>query len=146
MMLSEPRTGSTYLQSMLNLHFDVGCIKDILNDRYGPRADPIGDLNRQMSALRQPVVGFKTFPEHLAYHKLSLVEVVRRLDIRWVIVVWRENFLEMYVSYRIARKTGVWYSSQPASQVDTVLCQISATNTFIHQLVCNFSNRLNCYF
>ena len=119
-ILSEPRTGSTYLQSLLRLHFEVECKEDYLSDEYGPKDDPIGDVNRQLSNLSQSVVGFKTFPEHLVYHNLSLLELVRRLDVKWVIVVWRENFLEMYVSLQIALKTNVWYSMQPTSQSESV--------------------------
>jgi len=121
MMLSEPRTGSTYLYSLLNLHFDVACKGEILSNLRGPREDPTGDVNRVLSGLSPPMVGFKTFPEHLIYHGLSVAELVRQLDVRWVIVLWRENFLEMYVSYQIAERTGVWYSAEPASQVDSVL-------------------------
>ena len=108
-ILSEPRTGSTYLYSLLNCHAHVSCEGELLNHVYGPRDDPIGDVNRRLSDLSQPVVGFKIFPEDLLYHQLSLIELVRRLDVKWVIVLWRENFLEMYVSLRIAQRTGVWY-------------------------------------
>jgi len=119
-VLSEPRTGSTYLQSLLNVHFDVECRDDILCDEYGPRDDPIGDVDRQLSALRQPVVGFKTFPQHLLYHQVSLVELVRRLGVRWIIVSWRENCLEMYVSLQIALRTNVWYSAESTSTIEKV--------------------------
>jgi len=85
-VLSEPRTGSTYLQSLLKIHYEVECKEDFLSDEYGPRDDPIGDVNYQLSVLRQPVVGFKTFPEHLAYHQVSLAELVRRLDVRWAVI------------------------------------------------------------
>jgi len=124
-ILSEPRTGSTYLYSLLNLHFDVACKGEILGNQYGPRNDPTGDVNRVLGGLPQSVVGFKTFTEHLLYHGLSVPELVRRLDVRWVIVLWRENFLEMYASLQIAERTDVWYSAQPTSQVDTVFYQIS---------------------
>lgn len=117
-VLSEPRTGSTYLQSLLNVHVDVCCTGDILGDEHGPKDDPVADVDRQLSALRQPVVGFKTFPEHLVYHRLSLPELVRRLDVSWVIVVWRRNSLEMYASLQIARRTGIWYSAaEPTTDV-----------------------------
>jgi len=108
-ILSEPRTGSTYLHSLLNCHVQVRCEGELLNHVNGPKDDPLGDVNRRLSDLSQPVVGFKIFPEDLLYHHLSLVEVVRRLDIKWVIVLWRENFLAMYVSHRIAQRTNVWY-------------------------------------
>ena len=105
MILSEPRTGSTFLQSLLKIHYDVECKEDFLSDEHGPRDDPVGDVNRQLSVLRQRVVGFKTFPEHLIYHQLSLVELLRRLDVKWVIVLWRENCLEMFASLQIALRT-----------------------------------------
>ena len=119
-ILSEPRTGSSYLQSLLRVHLEVDCKEDYLSDEYGPRDDPIGDVNRRLSNLSKSVVGFKTFPEHLIYHRLSLLELVRRLDVRWVIVPWRDNFLEMYVSLQIALKTNVWYSTEPMSQYESV--------------------------
>ena len=119
-ILSEPRTGSTYLQSLLNVHYDVDCRQDFLSDEYGPRDDPVGDVNRQLSVLRKPVVGFKTFPQHLVYHQLSLIELIRRLDVKWVIVQWRESFLEMYVSLQIALRTNVWYNSEPSAQAEMV--------------------------
>jgi len=119
-ILSEPRTGSTYLQLLLKTHFDVECKEDFLSDERTPINDPIGDINRQLSVLRQPVVGFKTFPEHLIYHQLSLFELVRRLDVKWVIVLWRENCLEMYASLQIALRTNVWYSSEQQSRVENV--------------------------
>ena len=120
LILSEPRTGSTFLQSLLKTHYHVECKEDFLSDEHGPREDPVGDVNRQLSVLSQPVVGFKTFLEHLVYHQLSLVELVRRLDVKWVIVLWRENCLEMFASLQIALRTNVWYSSEAKSQAERV--------------------------
>jgi len=105
---------------LLSTHFDVVCTEDFLSDEYGPRDDPVGDVNRELSVLRQPVVGFKTFPEHLVYHQLSLVELARRLDVKWVIVLWRQSCLDMYVSLQIALRTKVWYSTEPKSQAEMV--------------------------
>ena len=119
-VFSEPRTGSTYLRQLLNIHFHVKCTGELLGNQYGPKDDPIGDVDRKLSALCQPVVGFKTFPEHLIYHKLSVVELVRRLDVKWVIVLWRERCLDMYVSLQIAQRTNVWFCTEPNSQVETV--------------------------
>ena len=119
-ILSEPRTGSTYLKSLLNTHFDVNCKGELLSHTYGAQDNPIDDVSRQLSDLPEPVVGFKTFPEDIVYRQLSLVELIRRLDVKWVIVLWRENFLEMYTSLEIARKTNVWYSRKPASEVETI--------------------------
>jgi len=119
-VLSEPRTGSTYLQSLLNVHFEVCCKEDILSDEYGPREDPIADVGCQLSALWQPTVGFKTFPKHLTYHHLTLRELIRHLDVKWVIVVWRENWLEMYASLQIALNTNIWYSAEHKTKAETV--------------------------
>ena len=119
-ILSEPRTGSTYLQSLLNVHVDVCCKPDILHNEFGPREDPIGDVERELSVLHQPLVGFKTMWEQLVYHQLNLSELVRRLGVKWVIVLWRENCLEMYASLQIALSTNVWYSAKPATKTETV--------------------------
>jgi len=119
-VLSEPRTGSTYLQSLLNVHYEVYCLKDVLSDEYGRKEDPVAEVNHQLSALRQTVVGFKTFPEHLIYHQLTLPELFRRLDVKWVIIVWRENCLDMYASLEIALRTNVWYSAEPKSKTEMI--------------------------
>jgi len=119
-ILSEPRTGSTYLMSLLNVHFEVNCEEELLGKQKGPRKDPLGDVNRQLSGLRQPVVGFKAMPLDLLYHQLTIRELVRRLKVKWVIVIWRENCLEMYASLQIALRTGVWWSEKPKKKAEVV--------------------------
>jgi len=119
-ILSEPGTGSTYLMSMLNAHSEIYCKDELLDDRYTSTEDPICDIDRQLSALSQPVVGFKSMPVQLINHKLTLPELVQRLNVKWVIVVWRKNCLEMHASYKTALRTKVWWTQTPSTDTDVV--------------------------
>lgn len=54
--------------------------------------------------------GFKLFNEQLEYCNLGLQEVIQGLHHPPVIVLYRENLLETYVSLKIAFQNNIWYS------------------------------------
>ena len=59
-----------------------------------------------------PYTGFKLFYEQLEYCNLPLEDVLDGLYSPPVIVLYRENLLETYVSLEIAVQTNFWYSRE----------------------------------
>ena len=57
-----------------------------------------------------PYTGFKLFNEQLEYWQLSLGDILQVLRRPPVIVLYRENILETFVSLKIAFQTDLWYS------------------------------------
>jgi hypothetical protein len=115
-ILSLPRTGSTYLVDCLNAVDDVRCLSEIFHpneialrhhqavdpallDMKGRDADPLGYLLR----IEQEITdcrwfGFKHFPRHS-------VPLMRHLcaSREWrKIFLWRDNLLEQYLSFLLA--------------------------------------------
>lgn len=65
----------------------------------------------------RPCTGFKLFNEQLDYCKLSLGVLLRKLHHPFVIVLYRENLLETFVSLKIAFQNDIWYSESTVNNV-----------------------------
>ena len=65
----------------------------------------------------RPCTGFKMFNEQLEYCKLSLGALLRKLRHPSVIVLYRENLLETFVSLKIAFQNDMWYSESTVNKV-----------------------------
>lgn len=115
-VVSLPRTGSTYLVDYLNAIDRVRCLSEIFHPNEimlrhhrtdDPRlsdiplrdADPKGYLNRLEQEIRDvDWFGFKHFPRH----SLKLLQQLCA-DRSWrKIFLWRENLLEQYLSFLLA--------------------------------------------
>ena len=60
--------------------------------------------------------GFKLFNEQLEYCKLSFGKLLNDLWSPPLIILYRKNLLETYVSLKIAFATDVWYSERKTNQ------------------------------
>ena len=119
-ILSSARSGSTYLTLLLDSHPKISCRKELLNRNNLKtlrliRASSYVLVNYILASLFPwkfwlSFTGFKLFHEQLEFCNLSFKEIFTALSYPPVIVLFRENMLETYVSLKIAFKTRVWYS------------------------------------
>jgi len=115
-IVSCPRTGSTYLVDYLEAIDGVRCLSEVFNERMvllrhhrpvDPRledmgvrnADPLGFLERVEQEVGEcGWFGFKLFPNH----NLALLQRLCA-DRRWrKIFLWRDNLVEQYLSFLLA--------------------------------------------
>ena len=120
LIVSSARSGSTLLVQLLNNNKGIQCKSELLDtkplEQY--RLDGAGRktlMNYILAMLLPmklwlPYTGFKLFYEQLEYCNLSLEQVLDGLCSPPVIVLYRENLLETFVSLEIAVQTNIWYS------------------------------------
>jgi hypothetical protein len=139
-VLTAPRTGSTFLVDQLNrMHPDLQCRGEILNHRYAVYGDfskrPAWRLGIHIRATltswprnlwrvftaSKRIVGAKIFLNHLEMHGVTIKWLLDQLEggslPPRVIYLYRSNLLESYVSLAIAFKTDVWYSTRSSEPV-----------------------------
>lgn len=121
LLLSNPRSGSSYLQELLNSHDEVEIAEELLNDEFGFVENPLAAIQTALGELHSTIVGFKVFPEQIFQHGLNFTELLQTIGATHVIVLWRENLLETLASRRIADANGQWYSTEK----NNFNCQIS---------------------
>ena len=124
-ILSSGRSGSTLLVQLLNCHPNVACKGELLNRNclqiYNLRGATSPTLINYILASLIPsklfllYTGFKLFNEQLEFCNLRLKDILTSLLYPHVIILYRENMLETYVSLEIAFKTDVWYSEDGGS-------------------------------
>lgn len=124
-ILSSGRSGSTLLVQLLNCHQKIACKGELLNRNYMQVHNLHGANNRTLisyilaslipSKIWLPYTGFKLFNEQLEFCNLHLKDLLTALFCPRVIILYRENMLETYVSLEIAFKTDVWYSEGSGS-------------------------------
>lgn len=107
-LLSNPRSGSSFLQDRLNCHGEVEIAEELLNDEFGLIENPVAKTKSRLGQLHKTIVGFKVFPEQIFAHELKFDELLTATATSHVIVLWRENILEGYCSRRIADMNGEW--------------------------------------
>ena len=113
------RTGSTYLQELLDSHPDVRCFGELFSNeafadpehfaRSG-HTDPLNYMAEVTSGLTKAAVGFKLPLNSIRAFPASLDLLVER-DVR-VIRLVRENHLAQYVSWRLFQRGLVAKSRQ----------------------------------
>lgn len=108
LILSNPRSGSSFLQDLLNCHGEVEIAEELLNDEFGLIEDPMAKIESSLGELHKTIVGFKVFPEQIFTHDLRFSELLTTIATSHVIVLWRENILETYCSRCIADSNGEW--------------------------------------
>ncbi len=59
LILSNPRSGSTFLTNLLNCHPEVNVADELLNDEMRIDGDPLDFVADHLSRLPENVVGFK---------------------------------------------------------------------------------------
>lgn len=108
LILSNPRSGSSLLQDLLNCHGEVQIVEELLNDEFGVIENPLEHVKLILSELHETIVGFKVFPEQIYQRNLIFSELLTATAANHVIVLWRENILESFCSRCIAGLSGEW--------------------------------------
>jgi LPS sulfotransferase NodH len=127
LVLSSGRSGSTLLTQLLNSHPQVQCGGELLNREELKNHADKQSLSNYVLANLIPLkfgvsyTGFKLFNEQLEYSKLSFRSLLHDLKSPSLIILYRENLLETYVSLKIAFATNVWYSN---ADQETNQCRI----------------------
>ena len=122
-ILSSGRSGSTLLVQFLNCHPSISCHGELLNrEKLNSNLVVDGRGFNQGMLIRyilsrllplnpfKPLTGFKVFNEQLEYCKLPLSRLTSGLCNPPIVVLYRENLLETYVSLRIAESNDIWFS------------------------------------
>ena len=126
LILSSGRSGSTLLTQLLNCHPRIVCKGEMLN-REELKKRQLTAVDKQTLSnyilakllplkLWIPCTGFKLFNEQLEYCKLSFGKLLSDLCSPSLIILYRENLLETYVSLKIAFTTEIWYSESETNQ------------------------------
>jgi LPS sulfotransferase NodH len=118
LILSAGRSGSTLLVNYLNSHPRIYCRGEILNSGtkiYGclegkSRERLLLHIRSYYRQRRGQYVGAKFHTHQFDELALPLRDVVEALHQPKVIVLYRENLLETYVSLQIARGNNLWCS------------------------------------
>ena len=123
-ILAAMRTGSNLLEKTLETLGDTDCYGEAFNPAFISRpgtsevlghtvasrdADPLGFLERMISARPDRITGFRIFADHNR-------SVMRRLlaDPRCTRILLIRDPLDSWVSLQIARKTGQWMLRDPS--------------------------------
>ena len=126
LVLSSGRSGSTLLMQYLRCHPSISCrMKEPLNPDTNGLTGPVGSstlISQVMAQLLswKRLSGCKIFCEQLEFYRVSFAELLSALRDPPVIVLYRENLLETYVSLQIAFKTDVWYSEKDSRHCTTI--------------------------
>lgn len=130
LVLSSGRSGSTLLMQYLRSHPSIACsLEEPLNPEElsfhglnGANISPYTLVNYLMTQLLSwsPYSGCKIFCQQLEHHRLPFADLLNALRDPPVIVLYRENLLETYVSLQLAFKTGVWFSVEENNKRSSV--------------------------
>ncbi|CAL8113046.1 unnamed protein product [Orchesella dallaii] len=133
-LLSNPRSGSCFLQELLNCHPEIEIAEELLNDEYGVLENPLQSIDQTLAALPSTFVGFKVFPEQVYAHNLHLGDLLQATGTTHVIVLWREGILEALVSRRIAEITGQWYATWKNGTTQKIAIDPKDLKSYITQM------------
>lgn len=120
-IVSNPRSGSTLLVNLLNNHPNITCKGEILGDE-----DVYGIISR-MTATRlsihvramfswassSHIIGAKVQLHQFKEVPMTIERMYQLLKKPKLLILYRKNLLESYVSLKIAEATGSWYSCKP---------------------------------
>lgn len=115
LILSDPRSGSTLLTSYLRCHQHIFMHGELLNDEVtgwtNESAILLQKLDEELSICWPGnVEGFKVHVVQLFERGLEPLELIRRLNIGLVVIMWRRSLLDSFVSLKIAETTDCWYA------------------------------------
>ncbi|MEX1362712.1 MAG: ClpX C4-type zinc finger protein [Nannocystaceae bacterium] len=115
-LLCTQRTGSSLLFDYLSCIPDSSFSFEMLNHemsegikRGSPRAKVLDHIRFTTFALGAPVCGAKLFLDQLRVHDLDPGDLVRLFPRAKLLLLYRNNLAEQYVSLEIARRTDAWF-------------------------------------
>ena len=125
-ILSAARSGSTLLVDLLNNHPEVVCSLELLNKEEIHNRQLEGASKRtllkyikvamfQWYGYVKGMSGFKIFSDQLRVTNLRLRDVLTTLNEPKLVILYRRNVLETYVSLEIAKRNNKWYSMTSAN-------------------------------
>lgn len=131
-LLSSGRSGSTLFTQLLNCHPQVLANGELLNREELKRNSLLTAADTQTlsnyilarllpSKLWISYTGFKLFNEQLEYCKLSLGQLLDDLCSPLLIILYRKNLLDTYVSLKIAFQTDIWYCEEETNPYSVVV-------------------------
>ena len=130
LVISSARSGSTLLIQYLRCHPSIACPflepfnREVLikHNLIGAKADMMNYFMAQLLPHKPwiPYTACKVFGEQLEYCRLPLEDLLCALRDPPVVVLYRENMLETYVSLQIAFQTGVWFSEEVSKEPSQV--------------------------
>lgn len=132
-MISEPRSGNLLL-SYLTCQPDVAVTEEVLNPWSSigfPKArilNPLalGHIQRSL-AMNSRVAASKLMLHHFKYHRIAFEKLAEAFPGALVIILYRQNLLEQYVSMRRLLATGVHKTieGRKASTAPSIVVEIN---------------------
>lgn len=138
LIVGQPRSGTTYLQTLLNAHPQLHCRGELFDpwqiDDNGTKTpgldaviardqDPVGFMDRMLAgdgmraAAGQRKLGAKVLFQH---HPLLFAQYLPMRPTLKLIYVYRENKLAQFASGRQVEKTGQWTATTPAAETPKI--------------------------
>ena len=130
LVLSSGRSGSTLLMQYLKCHPSISCSYTEPLHEETLASEGLTGSNVTSSTLINYLLahllswrrysGCKIFCHQLELYRIPLAELLTALCDPPVVVLYRENLLETFVSLQLAFKTDVWYSDEEREDCATV--------------------------
>ncbi|RWS06868.1 uncharacterized protein B4U79_00388, partial [Dinothrombium tinctorium] len=121
LILASPRSGSTLLTNFLKSSYEIDVAGELLNSNNSIEEHPLNYLKREWRKMTKKMKGFKLFPEQLVERNIRFDDLINTLDVKTVVVIWRKNILEQFVSLEIAEKTGVWHTFDSPTTTEKII-------------------------
>jgi LPS sulfotransferase NodH len=127
-VLSAARSGSSLFVNYLNSNRQIHCHGELLNSDHGygsVEGKSKDELCRHVAYFFRPheelYVGCKFLTHQFDELDITVKDILDLLKYPKVLVLYRRNLLDTYVSLQIAVQTGVWYSSTAVNDVAITL-------------------------
>ena len=145
------RSGSSYLQGLLDSHRDARCLGEIFwSFDADPARQPVREfLNDTVHSTNRHVSGFKFGNMHILKHP-EVKDVMNEYEYR-VIHLSRRNRVDQYISMRLAQLNELWRSDQGVFRVqsftadfehmDYYLKLIEEHDRLISEYICGFPTK-----
>ena len=144
LVLSSARSGSTLLMQYLGSHPSLLCsFQEPLNRETLAEQNLVGYKTGILNYLTASVLpwrpwawryaGCKVFCEQLEYCRICLHDILVALRHPVVVVLYRRNMLDTYVSLHIAFQTGVWFSEEEVKEERRVHVDWQAFQDYVQE-------------
>lgn len=153
-LIAAPRTGSNWLVSMLNSHPEILCHYELFHWRQvysetipGNGYAALRERNRNpclflkniySNGLGKKAIGFKLFEQH---NPAILDYLIRQPAVKKIILK-RSNYLKIYSSHLIAKKTGA-YTFKPETRKTAVYVDAKQFKRYVSQQEAFYRNLRN---
>lgn len=129
LILSHPRSGSSLLSSYLMCHPQFFLHGELLNDEITAYSKDVPTLLEQLDdtlsvCCSGSIEGFKLHVCQLFNRNIDLLHLIRRLNINFIIIMWRRSLLDSFVSLKIAENTNCWYTETEQNINDRIQVHI----------------------